>query len=454
MLRERLVVIGAVAAGMSAASRARRRNPELDITVLEKGQHVSYGACGLPHYVSGEIQDWRDLVVYTREFFRDKRNIDVRLGHEAIEIEPGRKTIHARVGSQSVAIPYDKLVIANGGAPAEQIPGADLPGVFASNDLAGSIRLREFLDGNRPKRAVVVGSGYIGLEYADALSGRGIEVTVLGRAQHLLEGFESEIVQVLEVALAAHSVRVVRNCVASSITAAGNGGLYVHHGDGRQSNASEAADVVLLATGIVPRVALAESAGIALGASGAIAVDDRMQTNVNSVYAAGDCAETFHLVSGKGVYFPLGTTANKQGRVAGENSAGGNSRFAGIVGTLATKIFDLEVARTGLSVAEARASGFDADSVTVHAFSHAKYLGGRPLTATLIWDRASERLLGFQAASEGGAAKRIDTAAVALHTRMRVPELLNLDLSYAPRSGSVWEILLVAAGKAVKKDRR
>lgn len=448
MPRERLLVIGGVAAGMSAASRARRRNPELDIVVLERGQHVSYGACGLPFYLSGEVQDWRELVVYTADFFREKRNIDVRLGHEAIDVEPSRKIVHARAGSQSVEVPYDKLVVATGGAPAEKITGVELDGVFTCNDLAGAIRLRQFLEAKQRKRAVVIGSGYIGLECAEALTRRGIGVTILGRAQHLLEGFEPVIAQAVESTLTAHGLRIQHNCAATSITATAEGSLHVHHSGG-----SETAEVALLATGIVPHAKLAESAGLQLGATGAIWVDERMQSSVNSVYAAGDCVETQHLVSGKPVYFPLGTTANKQGRVAGENAGGGNARFEGIVGTLATKIFALEVARTGLNLAEARAAGFQADSVTIHSLSHAKYLGGRPLIATLIWDRASERLLGFQAASEDGAAKLIDTAAVALHARMRVPDVLHLDLAYAPPVAAVWEALLIAAGAARKKSR-
>jgi NADPH-dependent 2,4-dienoyl-CoA reductase/sulfur reductase-like enzyme len=436
---------------MSAASRARSRNPELDIVVLEKGQHVSYGACGLPYYLSGEVRDWSDLVVYTPAFFREKRNIDVRLGHEAVEIEPGRKTVHALApGSAPVAFPYDKLVIAAGGAPAETIPGADLPGVFTCNHLAGTIRLREFLDQKHPKRAAIVGSGYIGLECADAFARRGMEVVVLGRAEGVLEGFDPEIGERVEAELNAHGVRVEKKCTVNSIIAASGGdGIHVHHSAG-----SETAGVVLLATGITPRTKLAESAGITIGKTGAIAVDDRMQTSVSSIYAAGDCVETRHLVSGKPVYFPLGTTANKQGRVAGENASGGNARFEGIVGTLATKVFDLEIARTGLSVSEAHASGFDPDSVTIHSFSRAKYLGGGTLVASLIWDRPSERLLGFQMAGDSGIAKRIDSGAVALHARMRVPEMLHLDLSYAPPFASVWEALLIAAGEAMKKSRR
>jgi len=451
MPHERLVVIGGVASGMSAATRARRLRPDLQITVLEKGSDVSYAACGLPFYLSGEVVSAEDLVVYTAEYFRQKRDIEVLLHHEAVEIEPGRKLVHAlREKSQPVAIPYDKLVIATGGAPAIKVPGADLPGVFTCSDLAGTIRLRKFLDEKHPRRAVVVGSGYIGLEVADAFVKRALEVTLIGRSAHLLDGFALEICQRAEEAIASHSVRSIKGVEVRSISSAPQSGeLHVHHSAG-----SESADVVVLATGIQPQVALAESARLHLGPTGAIAVDNRMQTSVNSIYAAGDCVETRHLVTGKPVYFPLGTTANKQGRTAGENAAGGHAIFEGIVGTLTTKIFGLELARTGLALEEARSAGLHSDSVHIETRSHAKYLGGLPLTAVLIWDRATGRLLGFQAASPEGAAKRIDAAAVALHARMLVSDLPNLDLSYAPPFAGVWEALLIAAKEALNKSRR
>lgn len=451
MAREKFVIIGGVAAGMSAASRARRRDPDLEIIVLEKGQHVSYGACGLPYYLSGKVADWNDLVVYTPEYFREKRAIDVRLGHEAVQIEPGRKLVHAlRPGSQPVAIPYDKLLIATGAAPAMAILGAELPGVFTCSDLAGAVRLREFLEKEKPKNAAIAGSGYIGLEVADALSRRGIEVTLLGRGEHILEGFEAEVQKQVEMILRENGVRLKMNCPVTQITASGAGdSLHVHHEGG-----SEPAGVAILATGLVPRTSLCESAGVAIGPTGAIAVDNRMQTNVNSIYAAGDCAETRHLVTGKPVYFPLGTTANKMGRVAGENAAGGRARFEGIVGTLATKIFDLEVARTGLTTGEARAAGFDPASVTIRTSSHAKYLGGVALTATLLWDRPSGRFIGFQLAGKDGAAKRVDAAAVALHAGMRVADMMQFDLSYAPPFAPVWEALLIAASESMKVSHR
>ncbi|MGH9703398.1 MAG: FAD-dependent oxidoreductase, partial [Candidatus Acidiferrales bacterium] len=345
MAPERLLIIGGVAAGMSAASRARRRNPQLEIVVLEKGDYVSYGTCGLPYYLSGQVKDWKELLVYSPDFFRNQRGIDIRFRHEAVEIEPGRKTVHAlRSGGEPLAFSYDKLIVTTGGAPAASIPGSDLPGVFTCNDLGGTIRLREFMDSRQPKNAVIVGSGYIGLEVAEAFGSRGMHVVIFERSEEVLDGIEWDIGRRIEENLANHGVELRKMSAVNSISggaASATGSLHVH------SNSSSApADVVLLSTGIVPRSKLAAGAGIPLGPTGAIAVDERMQTAATSIYAAGDCAETRHLVTGKPVYFPLGTTANKQGRVAGENAGGGHARFEGIVGTFATKIFELEVAKT------------------------------------------------------------------------------------------------------------
>jgi len=451
MPRERLLVIGGVAAGMSAASRARKLNPALEIVVLEKGQHVSYGTCGLPYLLSGRVQEAQELVVYTADFFREKRNIDVRLGHEAVEIEPGRKKVHAQAGSQTAAFHYDKLVISTGGAPALDIPGCHFSNVFICNDLEGTLRLRSFIEREKPRRAVIVGSGYIGLEVAEAFVERGLEVVVLERSTAVLEGIEQEIGEGIEETLARHSVRLVKSAPVSSITGdAGGRGVAVQYA----LNASAPADLVLLATGILPRTGLAESAGIPLGSTGAIAVDERMLTGVPSIYAAGDCAEVSHLVTGRPTYFPLGTTANKQGRVAGENAAGGNARFEGIVGTLVTKVFALGVAKTGLSTKQALENGFQPDSVVVKSISRARYFQGKRVLIKLIWDRPSGRLLGCQMVGEEEVAKRIDVAAVALHARMRVQDMPYLDLSYAPPFAPVWDPVLIAANEANKKMRR
>jgi len=452
MTRERLLIIGGVAAGMSAASRARKLNPRLEITVLEKGQDVSYGTCGLPYLIAGVVADPQELVVYTADFFREKRDIDVRLGHEAVEIEPGRKTVHAlRAGSQPANFHYDKLIITAGGAPATTLSGADLSNVFTCNDLAETLRLRGYIEREKPARAVIIGSGYIGLEVADAFVRRGIDVTILERSTDILEGIEPEMGERVEEILSQHGVRLIKSAVATAITGDASGrAVAVQYG----TEGSVPSDIVLLSAGILPRTALAEAAGIPLGTSGAIRVDERMLTGVESVYAAGDCAEAIHLVTGKPTYFPLGTTANKQGRVAGENAAGGNARFEGIVGTLATGVFELGVARTGLSTKQATAHGFRPDAVTVRSTSRARYFHGKPILVKLIWDQSSAKLLGCQMVGEEGVAKRIDVAAMALHSRMRVPEMQFLDLSYAPPFAPVWDPLLVAVNEARKKMRK
>jgi NADPH-dependent 2,4-dienoyl-CoA reductase/sulfur reductase-like enzyme len=451
MPRERLVVIGGVAAGMSAASRARKLNPQMEIIVLEKGRHVSVGLCGLPYYLSGEISDWKDLIAYDAAFFREKRSIDVRLEHEATAIEPGRKTVHAlEGGAREVALQYDKLVIATGGAPAETLPGADAANVFTCNDLPGTMRLREFIEREKPRRAVIVGSGYIGLEVADAFVQRGLAVTILERSDALLEGIEPEIAGRVEAELLEHGVELIKDSPANAIEKDASGrAVAVQHG----ANGHHEADLVLLATGIVPRVALAESAGIQLGPTGAIAVDERMLTSLNSIYAAGDCTEVRNLVTGKASYFPLGTTANKQGRVAGENAGGGNAKFPGVVGTLATKVFSLAVAKTGLSLRQARAAAFQPDSVTLTSTSRAGYFHGQPILLKLVWERSSGRVLGCQMAGQEGVAKRIDVVAMALQARMTVEDLLHSDLSYAPPFAPVWEAILIAAHEAQKKLR-
>jgi NADPH-dependent 2,4-dienoyl-CoA reductase/sulfur reductase-like enzyme len=459
MSRECLLVIGGVAAGMSAASRARKINPRLEIIVLEKGPFVSYGTCGLPYYVAGRVRRPEELIVYTPEFFRRERNIDVRTGHEAVEILRGQKRVRAlRRGSDEIVFGYDKLVICTGAAPARiaqaaEIPGSDAENVFTCNDLAGATALRQFIEKQRPRRAAVVGAGYIGLEVAEALLEQGMEVTVLERAESVLESIEPELSQRVEMRLEDVGVRLLKTttvrAIAGSDVAPGRA-TTVEYG----TSGSLDCDLVLLATGIVPRTELAREAGIRLGQTGAIAVDDRMATNISGIYAAGDCVETQHLVLGRPVYVPLGTTANKQGRIAGENAAGGNARFAGIVGTAVTKVFGLEVARTGISVAEARAAGFACESVVVEHVSRASYFEGKPLLLKMVFDRNSERLLGVQMLGEEGAGKRIDVAATALHARMKVSEVAQLDLSYAPPVAPVWEALLIAAQEAVKKLRR
>ena len=447
MQPERLVIIGGVAAGMSAASRARRINPQMEIVVLEKGDFVSYAACGLAYYVSGLVANPEDLVVYTPEYFRDQRGIYVLTRHQALEIRPGKKQVMVQQSSGDVVpTDYDKLVIAAGAAPAESIPGADEPGVFRCNNLPDAMALRPFLTDRRPSRGVVIGGGYIGLEVAEALQSRGVEVTLLERSGSLMEDLEPEIGCWVEQWLRDHGVRPELNSPVRAIDPEPGNSLAVSYGDRRGCSA----EVVVLATGLVPRAELAASAGIQLGTTGAIRTDNRQQTNLSGIYAAGDCVETINRVTGSPTYLPLGTTANKQGRVAGENAAGGNLTFPGIVGTLVTKVFELEVAKTGLSYSAARAAGFQPEMIKIDSRSQARYMKGKPLRVVLVVDRPSGRLLGAQMAGEEGAARRIDVVATALAAGMKVDEFVHMDLGYAPPFGPVYDPLLVGAWQALK----
>ncbi len=455
MFRERLIVIGANAAGLSAASQARRRNPGLEILVLEKGAEISYSACGIPFFVSGAVPKPDDLRVYTAEFFHARRNIEVATHREAVEVNTSRHQVSvAGPGGKTEALGYDHLVLSTGAQPASPaIPGLALEGVFHVNDLGSAVRLKEFISSGQARSAAVIGGGYIGLEMADALATTGLRVILLEQSARLFEAADGELAAHISQELAAHHVQVHTNARVAALLGDGNGRVHqiVWEGDG--GGAAEAGCVVL-ATGVHPRVGLAEAAGIRLGATGALQVNEYMETSAAAVLAAGDCVECRDLVSGRPVYVPLGTTANKQGRVAGENAAGGRASFQGIVGTAATRVFNLELARTGLSEAQANAAGFKPRATLVKAFSRARYLGGREILVKLIADPASGRLLGAQMAGPEGVAKRIDVFATALQARMTVEQVAQLDLSYAPPFAPVWDPVLVAAQQMLRELKR
>ena len=427
----RLVVIGGVAAGLSAAARARRIDPSLEIVVLEKGDTISYGACGLPYYIEGRIRDPGDLIVYTPEYFRKERDITVRTGAAAASIAHARREVLLADGER---IHYDRLVIATGARPgSEAIDGAGLPHVFRLHTFADAIRLKKYLTESKPRRAVVIGAGYIGLEAADSLRRNGLRVTLLDSGTCLLRRDDPELSAVLVSHMRRFGVEAQLGVRVRSIEA------------DRVENMP--CDLVLLATGLKPNAEIAFEAGVRRGLTGAIEVDERMQTSLGGVYAAGDCAETMHLVTGRPVYIPLGTTANKMGRVAGANAAGARERFAGIVGTSILSVFGLGVGMTGLSVAGARREGFSPVAARIEARARAKYFGGRSTTVELVADRNTGRMLGGYVTGEQGVAGRIDVIATALHNRMKIDEFERLDLAYAPPFTTVWDPLLIAAQK-------
>jgi NADPH-dependent 2,4-dienoyl-CoA reductase/sulfur reductase-like enzyme len=426
----RLVVIGGVAAGMSAAARARRVDRSLEILVLERGQHVSWAACGLPFYVSGRVASLDDLILHTPDYFRRERNIDVRTGAEVVAIQPARRQVVLRGGER---ISYDKLVIACGARPLRELPGADLPHVFTLHTLEDARRLREFIEQRRPQRAVVVGAGYIGLEVADALAERGLCVTVLEASPYILGRQDRELTEIVTRHLAARGIQFRLGTRVSAIQAEGVEGT--------------PADLIVVATGVRPNVELAAEAGIELGRHGAIRVNERMETNLAGVYAAGDCAETVHVVTGAPVYIPLGTTANKMGRVAGANAAGRRERLPGVAGTLIVALRDLAVAMTGLSSTEARQAGFSPVSVRIEAPDRSRYMGSDPTWVELVADRNTTRLLGGSVIGKRGVAGRINVLAAAITAGMTTEQFAQLDLAYTPPVAPVWDPLLVAANR-------
>jgi NADPH-dependent 2,4-dienoyl-CoA reductase/sulfur reductase-like enzyme len=454
---ERLVVIGGCAAGMSAASKARRLNPDLEIVVYEKTGFVSYGSCGLPYYVSGLIQDHNKLVVRTPAQFA-KRDIEVHLHHEVTEVDTENRRVRVtnllKDGGGSRYESYDKLLIATGGRPA-LLPGFsldDLSGVFVLRAVEDGVATRDFVQHERPKNAVIIGAGYIGLEMAESFHELGLETTIIGRPPQVLKRFDADMAQLVQDELESKGIRLSLGDEVKALEGDAQGRV-------RRVISSKGAfeaDLVLLAMGVRPNVALAKTAadtvGVALGETGAIATDSQMRTNLPGVFAAGDCAEAYHRVTGRGAYIPLATTANKQGRLAGTNLGGGHAEFEGIVGTAITKVLDVYAALTGLAEKEARALGYAVQSTTIQAGSRAHYYpGGRPMHVKLVVEEGSGRLLGGQIVGDEGAGPRIDVLATALHKGMTVEELSRLDLAYVPPIAPVWDPLLVAANVALKE---
>ncbi|MBM0235059.1 FAD-dependent oxidoreductase [Micromonospora sp. STR1_7] len=451
-MAQRLIVIGGDAAGMSAASQARRRrdSDDLEIVVFERGHFTSYSACGIPYWISGLVPGPEQLIARDPETFRTKYAMDVRMRHEVTAIDLERREVVARdlEGGGEIRERFDDLVYATGAVPVKP-PWADSDagGVFGMQTLDDGAALRDWLDAEtQPRRAVVVGGGYIGVEIAEALIQRGLSVTLVEAGDQPMSTVDADMGE-----LVADAMRGLGITIRTGLPVTG-----LEQRDGRVSAVVTAegpipTDVVVLGLGVRPNAALAEAAGLPLGPTGAIRVDRRMRVpGLAGIWAAGDCVETLHRVSGLPVNVPLGTHANKQGRVAGINIGGGYATFAGVIGTAVTKVCELEVGRTGLREREATSAGFDFVSVIAESTSRAGYYpGARTMTVKLIAERPSGRLLGAQIVGWSEAAKRIDTLAVALWNGMTVDDMTSLDLGYAPPYAPVWDPVLIAARKAV-----
>lgn len=446
----KVLIIGGNAAGMSAASAVRRLSKESEIVVLEKDAYISYASCSLPYYISDDVKSVEKLFALTADEARRERGIDVRLFKEATEIDIGGKRVLAKDVKSGFLESYDfdKLVIATGASPIiPNFEGVNLKGIFTIRNINDGIAIKNFISDRRPKEAVIVGGGYIGLEMSESLRKRGLNVTVVEKMDRLLGTMEKEVSEKVESVLQKEGVTVMKNVSVKA--------FYGKEGYVRSvalDSNEIPCDIVILSIGVRPNSDLAKRAGIELGVAESIRIDNFMRTNYEDVYACGDCAEAIHLVTGKRVYIPLGTTANRQGRIAGENVAGKKTEFKGVLGTAMTKVFELEVARTGLSSIEAEREKMDFVKVTIEGSSRSKaYPSGKPILVTYIVERSSGMLLGAQLVGEEGVALRVDTVASCIYNRMTVYDVASIDLGYAPPFATVWDPILIAANEAIKR---
>src|SRR5579859_2195233 len=462
-----LVMIGGSDAGISAALRARELDPSAEVTVVVADAYPNFSICGIPYYVSGEVTHWRNLAHRTVADL-EATGMMLRLDTTARRIDvPGRKLAVTTPGGQDELIRYDKLIIGTGAAPVRPpIAGLTGPGALGPDDgvhvlhtMGDTFAVMRTLEEAPPASAVIIGAGYVGLEMADALVARGLAVTQVEQLPEVLATVDAELGALVHAELAARGVEVLTGTTARQISRARPAGparLRVRAQTASGDAVERMADMVLVVTGVRPDTELATAAGASLGVRGAVRVDRAMQTGLPDVLAAGDCVVTHHRLLGE-TYLPLGTTAHKQGRIAGENAAGGHRDFAGSLGTQVVKIFDQAAARTGLRDHEAATAGYDPVTVESQADDHkAYYPGSHKISMRVTGERASGRLLGVQLFGHKNAeiAKRIDIAATAIFHGMTVDEVSDLDLSYTPPLGSPWEAVQMGAHAWLRETQR
>jgi NADPH-dependent 2,4-dienoyl-CoA reductase/sulfur reductase-like enzyme/rhodanese-related sulfurtransferase len=438
----KIAIIGGVAAGASAAAKARRCSEAAEIVMFEKGNDISYATCGLPYYLSGIIKNRRQLLVTSVEFFRQRFKVDVRTGQEvtAIDRESKKITVVDHGTGREYGESYDRLILAPGAEPVmPQIPGIDLPLVFTMKTLADTDRIYSFLNNKRPLSAVVIGGGLIGMEMAENLVGLGIRTAVVEFMPQLLTFLDWEMSEVVASHARRHGLELHLGEKVTRVT--------VEKGQGRADTDQGrilAADLVIAAVGVRPNTALARQAGITIGRTGGVAVNEFMQTSDPHIWAAGDCVESINMVTGKPAFIPLGSAANKQGRAAGANACGRNIPVKGFLGTVIVKVFDLAVAKTGLNEREAAGAGYKPLVTYVIAEHHAGYYpGAKDIWIKTVADAESGRLLGAQIVGEEGVDKRIDVMATAIYNRMAAADLIHLDLAYAPPYSSARDPVVV-----------
>jgi NADPH-dependent 2,4-dienoyl-CoA reductase/sulfur reductase-like enzyme len=442
------VVIGGDAAGMSAASRAKRNNPDLSVTVLEKSMDVSYSACGMPYNIADPDRPMDDLVVRTADVFRAKQGINLLTEHCVERLDPDSRTV-AGVGPEGKGFEfsYDKLLIATGAsAVVPDLQGFDLPGVVSLKSLADGKRIKQFLDTHEVEKVVVIGMGYISLEMAEALRSRDIDVDIVKPRTVPLPWLEETMAGVVKNEVESKGVNVHLGHEVQRIEPSG-GALRVICSD-----LTLKGDMVLVGIGVTPNSRFAADAGIELSVAGSISVSRGLETSDPNIYAAGDCADAFHVVTGKKTWIPLALRANRSGWAVADNVCGKKVELPGIVGTAVFKVFDLEVARTGLNGREAEENGFTPAEVTIQTRSRAHaHPGASTIYLHMVGDKNSGRLLGMQMVGREGVAHRINAPAVALHCGMTVERFCQSDLAYAPPFGPVWDPMLTTANQLLKR---
>jgi NADPH-dependent 2,4-dienoyl-CoA reductase/sulfur reductase-like enzyme len=441
-MAERLVVVGGDPGGMGAISQARRGKPDLEVIAFERGRWTSYSACGIPYLVAGQVESLERLVSRSPDEFR-ATGVDVRMGHEVTALDLDARQVEVRHDGRTYREGFDYLLLGTGGHPIRpDLPGIDRPLVHGVQTLDDAADLLLHAEQAHASRVAIVGGGYIGLEMAEAFTMRGADVTLTEQAPQVMGTLDPDMAALVQEALVRFGVEVHVGCEVEGfeddavITAAGR----------------QEADLVVLGLGVAPNSALAGQSGLELGVREAIRVDRRQRTSAEGVWAAGDCCESTHLVSGEKVHIALGTVANKQARVAGLNIGGRYATFPGVLGTAISKICATEVARTGLTTAEAERAGFASFATVVETTTRAGYFpGSESMTTKFVVEARTGRLLGAQIVGGSGSAKRIDACAVAISAGLAVDEIVDLDLAYAPPFSGVWDPVLVAARAALRQ---
>ena len=427
----KIVIVGGVAGGATAAARIRRLDEQAEIVVFERSGFVSYANCGLPYYIGEVIDDPEDLTLQTPESFFSRFRVHMKVHHEVTAIHPDQKSLTVKNLETGAVFEesYDKLLLSPGAKPViPDLPGIDSSKLFTLRTVEDTFRIKEFVDRNKPKSAVIVGGGFIGLEMAENLRHLGMEVTIVQRPKQLMNPFDSDMASFIHSEVRKHGVKLMLGHTVEGF-AEQDGGVNVLLKDFAPLHA----DMVVLAIGVTPESTLAKEAGLALGIKGSILVNDRMETSAPDIYAVGDAVQVKHFVTEQDTLIALAGPANKQGRIAADNICGGDSHYLGSQGSSVIKVFDMTAASTGINETNAKKAGISVDTVILSPMSHAGYYpGGKVMTMKVVFEKETYRLLGAQIVGYDGVDKRIDVLATAIHAGMKATELKDLDLAYAP----------------------